>query len=44
MTRVFRRVTRVSPQAYVRRVRLVTAVRLARAGYSQREVAALTGF
>lgn len=44
MTRIFRRITRVSPQAYVRRVRLVTAVRLARAGYSQREVATLTGY
>ncbi|HEU4995640.1 MAG TPA: AraC family transcriptional regulator [Gemmatimonadaceae bacterium] len=44
MTRIFRRITRVSPQAYVRRVRLVTAVRLARAGYSQREVASLTGY
>ena len=44
MTRAFRRVKHVSPQAYVRRVRLVAAMRLTRAGRSQREVAALTGF
>jgi len=44
MTRAFRRVKHVSPQAYLRRVRLVAAMRLTRAGRSQREVAALTGF
>jgi len=44
LIRLFKHVRRMSPQAYVRRVRMTAAIRLSRAGYSQRQIAALIGF
>ena len=44
MTRMFRHVMRMGPRSYIRRVRMGAAIRLSRAGHSQREIASLIGF